>query len=61
MKELDTVKLLNDFEGIKAGTIGVIVCEYDGTASKVKAYYLTGGAPAIFEELTLYIIIRTPK
>ncbi len=41
MKELDTVKLLNDFEGIKAGTIGVIVCEYDRTAyiTKAKAVY----------------------
>ena len=32
MKELDTVKLIEDFENVKAGTTGVIVCEYDGTA-----------------------------
>lgn len=42
MKELDTVKLLNDFEGIKAGTIGVIVCEYDGTAFEVEFFDLEG-------------------
>ncbi len=42
MKELDTVKLLDDFEGIKAGTIGVIVCEYDGTAFEVEFFDLQG-------------------
>ena len=42
MKELDTVKLLNDFEGIKADTIGVIVCEYDGTAFEVEFFDLEG-------------------
>ena len=36
MKELDTVKLLKEHEGIKAGTIGVNVCEYDGTAFEVE-------------------------
>lgn len=38
MKELDTVKLLKEHEGIKAGTIGVIVCEYDGTSFEVEFY-----------------------
>ena len=38
MKELDTVKLIADFENVKAGTIGVIVCEYDGTAFEVEFY-----------------------
>ena len=42
MKELDTVKSINDFEGIKAGTIGVIVCEYDGTAFEVEFFDLEG-------------------
>ena len=42
MKELDTVKLLNDFVGINAGTIGVIVCEYDGTAFEVEFFDLEG-------------------
>lgn len=42
MKELDTVKLLSDFESIKAGTIGVIVCEYDGTAFEVEFFDLEG-------------------
>ena len=32
MKELDTVKLIEDFENVTAGTMGVIVCEYDGKA-----------------------------
>ena len=38
MKELDTVKLIEDFENVKAGTIGVIVCEYDGTAFEVEFF-----------------------
>ena len=42
MKEFDTVKLIEDFEGIKAGTIGVIVCEYDGTAFEVEFFDLDG-------------------
>lgn len=42
MKELDTVKLINDFKGIEAGTIGVIVCEYDGTAFEVEFFDLEG-------------------
>ncbi len=42
MKELDTVILLKEHEGIKAGTIGVIVCEYDGTAFEVEFFDLEG-------------------
>jgi hypothetical protein len=38
MKELDTVKLISDFENVKAGTIGVIVCEYDGTTFEVEFF-----------------------
>ena len=36
MKELDVVKLVKDFGKIKAGTEGVIVCEYDGKAFEVE-------------------------
>lgn len=42
MKELDTVKLINDFDGIKAGTIGVIVCVYDGSAFEVEFFDFEG-------------------
>ena len=42
MKELDSVKLLKEHEGIKAGKIGVIVCEYDGTAFEVEFFDLEG-------------------
>lgn len=38
MKELDTVKLLENYENIKANTIGVIVYEYDGTAFEVEFF-----------------------
>ena len=36
MKELDVVKLVKDFNGLPAGTEGIIVLEYDGTASDVE-------------------------
>ena len=36
MKELDVVKLMEDFEGLSAGTEGTIVCEYDGKAFEVE-------------------------
>ena len=38
MKELDTVRLTEDYENIKAGTQGVIVCEYDGRAFEVEFF-----------------------
>ena len=38
MKELDTVKLTEDFKGIKAGTYGVLVCEYAGRAFEVEFF-----------------------
>ena len=38
MKELDVVKLKNDFQGITAGTEGTIVLEYDGTAFEVEFF-----------------------
>ena len=36
MKELDIVKLIEDFAGISAGTNGTIVLEYDGTHFEVE-------------------------
>ena len=38
MKELDSVRLIEDYENIKAGTQGVIVYEYDGTAFEVEFF-----------------------
>ena len=38
MKELDIVKLVKPFEGLDAGTEGVIVCEYDGKAFEVEFF-----------------------
>lgn len=36
MKELDVVKLVQNFNGLPAGTEGTIVLEYDGTAYEVE-------------------------
>ena len=36
MKELDIVKLIEDFAGISAGTNGTIVLEYDGSHFEVE-------------------------
>ena len=36
MKELDVVRLTEDFAGISAGTKGTIVLEYDGTHFEVE-------------------------
>ena len=36
MKELDVVKLIEDFAGISAGTNGTIVLEYDGSHFEVE-------------------------
>ena len=36
MKELDVIKLIEDFSGIPAGTKGTIVLEYDGTHFEVE-------------------------
>ncbi len=47
MKELDTVKLKTDFEGIPAGTEGAIVLEYDGTAYEVEFFDNNGDTIAV--------------
>ena len=36
IKELDVVKIIEDFSGISAGTIGTIVLEYSGTHFEVE-------------------------
>lgn len=38
MKELDTVKLNKEFKGLKAGTEGTIVSEYDGNYFEVEFF-----------------------
>ena len=38
MKELDIVKLTEEYKGIPAGTKGAIVLEYDGTHFEVEFF-----------------------
>ena len=38
MKELDVVKLIEDFKNLPAGTEGTIVLEYDGRAFEVEFF-----------------------
>ena len=38
MRELDVVKLINDFQNLRAGTEGTIVLEYDGTCFEVEFF-----------------------
>ena len=38
MKELDVVKLKEEFQGIPVGTEGTIVLEYDGTYFEVEFF-----------------------
>ena len=38
MKELDVVKLIEDFKNLPAGTEGTIVLEYDGRAVEVEFF-----------------------
>ncbi len=42
MKELDTVKLLCNYNNIPKGTVGCIVLEYDGTAFEVEFFDADG-------------------
>ena len=42
MKELDVVKLTEDYENIPSGTEGTIVCEYDGKAYEVEFFDANG-------------------
>lgn len=47
MKELDVVRLKSDFEGVRAGTRGAIVLEYDGTAFEVEFFSQDGQTVAV--------------
>lgn len=38
MKELDVVKITQDYQNIPVGTVGTIVCEYDGKAFEVEFF-----------------------
>lgn len=38
MKELDVVRLKNEFQGLAKGTTGTIVLEYDGTYFEVEFF-----------------------
>lgn len=38
MKELDVVKLIQDFQNLTVGTKGTIVLEYDGTCFEVEFF-----------------------
>ena len=42
MKELDVVKIKQDYENISLGTEGTIVCEYDGKAFEVEFFDANG-------------------
>ena len=42
MKELDVVRLAEDFSGLPAGTEGTIVLEYDGTHYEVEFFDADG-------------------
>jgi len=42
MKELDTVKLIKDFNELPIGTKGAIVSEYDGTYYEVEFFDTIG-------------------
>jgi len=42
MKELDVVRLTEEFKGLPAGTKGAIVLEYDGTHYEVEFFDAEG-------------------
>lgn len=42
MKELDVVKLTQDYGTVSLGTEGTIVCEYDGRAFEVEFFDCNG-------------------
>ncbi len=48
MKELDVVRLSEEFNGMPAGTQGVIVLEYDGTCFEVEFFDLNGDTIDVF-------------
>lgn len=48
MKELDAVKLKKEFNGLKAGTEGTIVLEYDGSYFEVEFFDMNGDTIDVF-------------
>ena len=48
MKELDGVKLTEEFKGLPAGTRGTIVLEYDGTCFEVEFFDDDGDTIDVF-------------
>ena len=48
MKELDVVRLRQEFEGLPIGTEGTIVCEYDGKAFEVEFFDSEGDTIDVF-------------
>ena len=48
MKELDVVKLIQEFNGLPIGTEGTIVCEYDGKAFEVEFFDNDGDTIDVF-------------
>ena len=48
MKELDVVKLKKEFNGLKAGTEGTIVLEYDGSYFEVEFFDMNGDTIDVF-------------
>lgn len=48
MKELDVVRLTNEFNGLPIGTEGVIVLEYDGSYFEVEFFDTNGDTMDVF-------------
>ncbi|WP_270484150.1 DUF4926 domain-containing protein [Holdemanella biformis] len=48
MKELDTVKLIKDFNELSIGTKGAIVSEYDGTYYEVEFFDSNGDTIGVY-------------
>ena len=48
MKELDTVKLIKEFNGLPIKTKSVIVSEYDGTYYEVEFFDLNGDTIGVY-------------
>lgn len=48
MKELDVVRLTEDFQGLPVGTKGAIVLEYDGTHFEVEFFDDDGDTIDVF-------------
>ena len=58
MKELDVVRLKENFNGIPAGTEGTIVLEYDGTHFEVEFFNNNGDTIDVLTTPTEMIEIK---